>query len=169
MATTGATTPTRVGVPVLRAYRGPQDHAVMVPVSNAVRAHNGNRTVGTVADMTNFYSRFDQAALLRDCALVEIDGAVVAYGRVSFEDMATGDQVISGLLNITPVHRGGAIEGLLLDHAIQRAQELATEHGDGPALSLQIAITDRDPEQLAAARGRGFRPIRQYRHGVNQR
>ena len=66
MATTSATTSTRAGVPVLRDYRGPQGHALMVPVANAVRAHNDDPEIGTVADMDNYYSRFDQARLLRE-------------------------------------------------------------------------------------------------------
>jgi mycothiol synthase len=150
-----------VGHPVLRAYRGPQDHAFMVPVSNAVRAQNGNRSVGTVADMTNYYSRFDQAALVRDCALVEVDGQVVAYGRSSFEHMATGDTVVSGVLNIHPGHRDGTIEGLLLQHAIDRTEELAAEH-DGAPIELHINVPDKAPEQRAAAEAFGFRRIRQF-------
>jgi GNAT superfamily N-acetyltransferase len=160
MATTSADAAARAGEPVLRAYRGSQDHAFMSPVANAVRAHNGSRQMQTVADMTNYYSRFDQAALLRDCALVEVGGAVVAYGRVSFEHMATGDRVVSGILNVHPDHRGVAVEALLLRHAIDRAEELALEHGE--PLDLQIVVPDRAPEQRAAAEALGFRRIRQF-------
>jgi GNAT superfamily N-acetyltransferase len=138
----------------------------MVPVANAVRAHNGDPEVGTIADMDNYYSRFDQARLLRDCALVELDGRVVAYGRFSFESMATGEHVVSGVLNIEPAARGGSIEGLLLHHAITRADELATELGAGRHIELAVVVTDRDPELQAAVDALGFRRVRQFAHLV---
>jgi len=166
MATTSAHAATRSGVPVLRAYQGPQDHPLMTPVANAVRAHNGDPEVGTVADMDNYYSRFDQERLLRDCALVEVDGRVVAYGRFSWESMATGDEIVSGVLNVDPRYRGGQIEGLLLGHAIERAEELAIALSAGRGIPLSVGVTDRDPELRAAAEALGFRPVRQFAHLV---
>jgi mycothiol synthase len=155
-----------VGHPVLRAYRGPQDHAFMVPVANAVRAHNGDPEVGTIADMDNYYGRFDQAWLLRDCALVELDGQVVAYGRFSWETMATGEDIVSGVLNVDPKVRGGSIEGLLLQHAMERADQLAAELGAGRDILLSFGVTDRDPELQAAAEALGFQRVRQFAHLV---
>jgi mycothiol synthase len=166
MATTSATAATRRGTPVLRAYRGPQDHPLMTRVANAVRAHNEDPEVGTVADMDNYYSRFDQERLIRDCALVELDGRVVAYGRFSFESMATGEDVVIGVLNIEPPARGGAIEGLLLRHAMDRADELATELGRGRDIELAVIVADRDPEVQAAVGALGFRRVRQFAHLV---
>ena len=151
-----------VRAPVLRAYRGPQDHPAMVVISNAVRAFNGNQNVGTIADMTTYYARFDQVRLLRDCALVELDNLVVAYGRVSWEAMASGDQVVSGVLNIDPPHRGAGIESILLGHAIRRAEDLASELGHGRPVVLDIYLTSRDPQQRAAAEARGFRAVRSF-------
>ena len=46
----------------------------MAAAAAAVRADNGDRELGTVADMDNHYAHLDQAALPRDCALVELDG-----------------------------------------------------------------------------------------------
>jgi len=161
MATTSATAATRRSVPVLRAYQGPQDHPAMNRVANAVRAHNGDPDVGTVPDMDNYYRRFDQARLPHDCALVEVDGEVVAYGRASWESMATGEDVVSGILNVDPPFRGGSIEGLLLRHAIDRADQLATELGAGREIALSLHVSDHDPEQRAAAEALGFRRVRQ--------
>jgi mycothiol synthase len=154
--------PAITGIPVLRAYRGPQDHPSMTAVANAVRAHNDDPSIGTVADMDNYYSRFDQARLLRDCALVELDGQVVAYGRFSFEHMANGEDLVSGVLNVDPRMRGGAIEGLLLEHAINRTDELATELADGRHITLSFAVADRDPDLQAAAEALGFERVRQF-------
>lgn len=151
-------TPTS-GAPVLRAYRGPQDHPAMTRVANAVGAFNGGRDTRTAADMDSYYSRFDQAGLLLDCALAEVDGLVVAYGRASIEELASGGAAVWGILNIDPDHRGRGIETLLIDHAIRRAELLATERH--VRLTLSIDVGDRDPEQRAAAEAAGFRVVRQ--------
>ena len=166
MSTSSETTTARADTPVLRAYRGPQDHPLMVPVSNAVRAHNDDPQVGTVADMDNYYGRFDAERLRRDCALVELDGEVVAYGRFSWEDMANGEHLVDGVLNVLPRVRGGSIEGLLLGHAIDRTEELAVELGAGRDVHLSVNVTDRDPELQAAAEALGFRRVRQFAHLV---
>ena len=59
---------------VLRAYRGPEDHPAMSDVAAAGRADNGERELGTVAELDNHYAHLDQAALPRDCALAVLDG-----------------------------------------------------------------------------------------------
>ncbi|HLX35202.1 MAG TPA: GNAT family N-acetyltransferase [Candidatus Limnocylindrales bacterium] len=164
-ATTTAATVRResaAGTSVLRAYRGPQDHPAMVRVSGAVRAFNGERASATVAGMDSHYSQFDAARLLRDCALVEVDGRVVAYGRVSWEPQASGAAAVNGILNIHPAHRGRGIEELLLGHAIRRADELSTELGEGRPVTLGISVTDRDPHQRAAAAALGFVAARSF-------
>lgn len=164
MATDAATAAT--GAPVLRAYRGPQDHSFMVPVSNAVRAYNDDPEVGTVAEMDNYYSRFDEARLGRDCALVELDGRVVAYGRFSWEAMATGEHLVSGVLNVEPTARGRGVEELLIRHAIDRTEELATELGAGRDVALSLGVTDRDATLQRILEALGFRRVRQFAHLV---
>ena len=75
----------------LRPYRGPQDLPEMNRVANLVREANGDPERGSVEDMAGYYSGFDQAALAEDCALVEHEGALVGYWRISWEDAASGD------------------------------------------------------------------------------
>jgi mycothiol synthase len=152
----------RVGDPVLRAYRGPQDHPAMSRVANAVRAFNGDPNIGTTAGMDTYYAGFDQEQLPRDCAIVEVDALVVAYGRVSWDVLASGEGQAGGILNIDPRFRGRGIEELLLGHAIRRADELAVAVVGGPQIDLTVAVTDRDPEQRAAAERLGFRLARSF-------
>lgn len=144
---------------VLRAYRGPEDHQAMQDTAAAVRIDNGEREVGTVADLDNHYAHLDQVALPRDCALVELDGRVVAYGRASWAELADGSAQVESILNIHPDARGRGVEELLVDHAIRRARELVADPGTthGRTASLVVFVSGRDETQRTVLTGLGFR------------
>ena len=144
---------------VLRAYRGPEDHPDMAATAAAVRADNGDRELGTVADMDNHYAHLDQAALPRDCALVELDGRVVAYGRASWGELADGGAHVESILNIQPAARGRGVEELLAGHAIRRARELAADLAltRGRPVDLVVFVSGRDEVQRSVLTGLGFR------------
>ena len=82
----------------------------MTALAAAVRAFNGDAELGTVADMDNHYAHLDQSDLPRDCALVELDGQVVAYGRASWAELANGDAQVECILNVHPDARGRGVE-----------------------------------------------------------
>jgi mycothiol synthase len=145
---------------VLRAYRGPADHPAMTRVSAAVRAFNGDRELGTVADMDNHYAHIDHADLARDCALIELDGRVVAYGRTSWEQLTNGERQVAGLLFIEPGARGGGAEELILGHALARASELLPEIGRERTTRMIVYVTGRHPELRLAVENVRFRRVR---------
>jgi mycothiol synthase len=144
---------------VLRAYRGPEDHPAMAAAAAAVRAFNGDRELGTVADMDNHYGHLDQIALPRDCALVELDGRVVAYGRASWGELADGGAQVECILNIQPDARGQGVEEVLVGHAIRRARELAADgsRARGRRVNLAVFVSGRDEIQQTVLVDLGFR------------
>ncbi|MBI3752164.1 MAG: GNAT family N-acetyltransferase [Chloroflexi bacterium] len=145
----------------LRPYRGPQDHPEMNRVANLVRAANGDPELGTVADMDGYYIGFDQDALTLDCALAEHDGRVVGYGRISWEDLATGEGgEIGGVLNVDPALVGRGIEARLVEHAISRTRTLVETRGRTASSVVRIWATGRDTAQQAALEAAGFRRVR---------
>ena len=144
----------------LRAYRGPEDHPAMTRVAGAVRAFNGDAALGTVADMDNHYAHLEHADLPRDCALVELDGAVVAYGRASWNALANGEGQVDGILNIDPAHRGLGVEDALVDHAIGRAAEIISARGRTARTRVILYVTSNDPHQARVAELRGMAIVR---------
>ena len=144
----------------LRPYRGSIDHPDMTRVAAAVRADNGDPDLGTVAAMDNHYAHLEHADLPRDCALVELNGRVVGYGRASRQEMITGDRQVEAILNIEPEARGRGVEELLVGHALARAEELIAEFGRDRPMSVLVYVTSRDQAQLAAVEAAGFRRVR---------
>lgn len=145
---------------VLRAYRGPEDHPDMTRVAAAVRADNGELELGTVADMDNSYAHLEHADLPRDCALVELKGQVVAYGRASWNALANGEGQVDGILNIDPAIRGQGGEELLIDHAIRRAAGIIASKGPGKRTRIILFVMGNDGQQARLAEERGFSRVR---------
>jgi ribosomal protein S18 acetylase RimI-like enzyme len=146
--------------PRLRPYRGPVDHPDMNRVANAVRAFNGDPSNSTVADIDNHYAHLENADLPRDCALVELDGRVVAYGRASRVELITGDQQVECIMNLEPEARGRGIEELLLGHALRRAEEIVAEFGRDRPIAVGAYVMARDDSQRVAVEAAGFSRIR---------
>jgi len=144
----------------LRPYRGPVDHAEMTRVANAVRAFNGDLNLGSVADMDNHYAHLEHADLPRDCALVELDGRVVAYGRASRQEMITGGRQVECILNIEPGARGLGVEELLVRHALVRSEAIIAEFGGEVAMAVKVFVTSRDEAQLTVVEAAGFQRVR---------
>ena len=145
---------------VLRAYRGPEDHPAMTRVAAAVRAFNGDADLGTVADMDNHYAHLDQVELPQDCALVERDGVVVAYGRASRQPLANGDGRVDCILNIAPAARGRGVEELLVGHALRRSAELIGRAGGTPISRAVFFVTAGDIDQMLVLEKRGLVRVR---------
>jgi mycothiol synthase len=145
---------------VVRPYAGPQDHPAMTAVANAVDRFNGAPAERSIAGMDTYYSHLDQERLPRDCALVERDGRVVAYGRASWDELANGDGQIGAILNIDPGVRGQGIEELLVRHAMRRAEELIPQLGQDRTTRVVVFMTERDTQQREAAERLGFRLVR---------
>jgi mycothiol synthase len=146
--------------PRFRPYRGPVDHPDMNRVANAVRVFNGDPNLGTVADMDNHYAHLENADLPRDCALVELDERVVAYGRASRVELITGDRQVECIMNLEPDARGRGIEGLLLGHALRRAEEIVAEFGRDHPMAVTAYVMARDDSQRVAVEAAGFSRIR---------
>jgi mycothiol synthase len=145
---------------VLRPYRGPQDLPEMNRVANLVRRATGDPNVSSVADMESFYARFDLADLQADCVVVEVDGAVVAYGRASWEDLSTGDAEIGAFMNIDPAWRGRGIEERLTAHAVRRAAALVPARGLERTSSLHMWIDEHALAERRAVEAAGLRQVR---------
>ncbi|NND76142.1 MAG: GNAT family N-acetyltransferase [Ilumatobacter sp.] len=73
-----------------RAYRGKADHPAMADVLASYREHHGDPEYPTVEQLDVGYAHLQDCDPATDIAILEHDGAVVGYSRVSWEDLGTG-------------------------------------------------------------------------------
>src|SRR5690349_12172364 len=76
----------------LRRFRGAADYAPMVAVVNAAKAADGSAERMTVEEQAGRYSDLKNCDPAQDMLMVEIDGALVAYSRVTWWDEAAAPE-----------------------------------------------------------------------------
>ncbi len=141
---------------VLRSYAGLADVASTVRVVNAEAAAFGIDEVwaeeGLAAWFAHASAQFDPA---RDVVMAELDGEVVATGRVEWVDTRDGRyREYRHFGSVHPAHLGRGIGTALLADLEGRARSLAAEHGsDRELLLASFAAAGRPPERFLAANG----------------
>ncbi len=158
--TAAPATPTR---PVVRPYRGPEDHPAIARIGSAARAANGNPEVVTAAQIDNDYARVENCDLTRDCVLVEIDQRPVAYGRTFWMDRNSGERSYEAIMFIEPTASGRGVESALIGWEIDHLVELEAAHrpaeADRPVVLVGHAH-GRDVASRAVLEAAGFANVR---------
>jgi len=114
----------------VRAYAGPADVPEIVRIFNAAAAADRVDEVWTVEGITAFLAhaseQFDPA---RDAIAIELDGRVVAVGRVEWVDTRDGRfREYRAFGTVDPELRGRGIGSALLASLEERARALAATH-----------------------------------------
>ncbi len=114
--------------PVVRAYRGPQDHPILARVGSAARQGSGNPEQVTVAQFDNDYAHLENCDLLRDCVVVELDGAGAAYCRTFWVDRNSGERSFEAVIHVDPTTDGHGVEAALVGWVVDHLAELAAAY-----------------------------------------
>jgi mycothiol synthase len=157
-----AETPT-VGRLRVRPYRGPDDLAAIVKVTNAEHAADGLPWRTTPEELAAEYGhpseQFDPA---RDVTLAELDDEVVAFTDISWVDTTDGlrEYRISGAVH--PDWRRRGIGTSLLHQNEARALALAATHNTNRPKVLGLYSGERQAGRQAIAERAGYAPQRWF-------
>jgi mycothiol synthase len=147
----------------IRPYAGTADVAEIVRVYNASAAADNVEEVWTAEGLAAWLShaseQFDPA---RDVVLAELEGRVVAAGRMDWADNRDGrsrDYRLFG--TVDPAFHGRGIGTALLGDLEARATALAATHAhDREAILMSFAPAGRPSEALL--RANGYAPVRWF-------
>ncbi len=154
---------TRVdGRPTLRPYRGPIDHPAMAAVINAARAGNGDPERVSPTLLDNDYAHLTNCDLARDCRVVELDGRIVAYGRIYWADRTSGERAYEAITNIDPAARNRGVEPALLGWQIGRLDELAADAPDDRPAIEAVYVYGTDRRSRSIVEDAGFAVARRH-------
>jgi ribosomal protein S18 acetylase RimI-like enzyme len=146
---------------VLRHLRMPADLSAMNAIANAIRASYGETFFTTEEDFARFYANPPGSDPARDVVVVEIDGAIVGYGRAAWHAEPPDARVYEVIAFIDPVRSGADVFRAVVDALETRLRAIAATHPPGPK-RFETSGGDLAPERDALLTARGYEPVRWY-------
>jgi len=145
-----------------RHYRGEADLPAMVDVYGAAHEADGIEEVLTLEQAKLNYSTLVNCDPARDIVLAEVDGEVVAYARVFWQDLVEGGRSYECFGFVHPAWRRRGIGGAMLRHNEARLREIAAGHADVAPKWLSSEGIDADAGNQALLLGAGYQPARWF-------
>ena len=112
-----------------RRYRGDADLPAMHLVHDAAMAANGLEEVTTLDQFVLAYRTLVNCDAERDILLAEVDGSLVAYARVFWQDLVEGGRTYENFGFVHPEWRRRGIGTALHRRNEARIHEIAAGHG----------------------------------------
>jgi ribosomal protein S18 acetylase RimI-like enzyme len=144
----------------IRGYRGEEDLPALHRVWNAAAEANGVEEVKTVEDFHRDYASLVNCDLARDCFIAEVDGEVVAYARVFWQELVDGGRSYENFGFVHPAWRRRGIGSALHRIAEERLLEIAATHSDVAEKWLASESVDADAGSVALLRHDGYQAAR---------
>jgi len=145
-----------------RHYRGEEDLPAMLAVYGPAHEADGIEQVLTLEQAKLNYSTLVNCDPHRDIVLAEVDGLVVAYARVFWQDLVDGGRSYECFGFVHPSWRRQGIGGAMLRRNEARLREIAAGHADVAPKWLSSEGIDADAGNRALLLGAGYEPARWF-------
>ena len=145
----------------LRHLRAPADYPAMNTVANRARVAAGERFATSDEDLAAFYDHLPDSDPATDVVVVTVNGAIVAYGRVTSGKELSGDgaHLHDTICFVDPDWTRRGVGGALLATLEARAAGMAADV-PGAAHVLQGEAEDAAIGHTALLISAGYQPIR---------
>jgi mycothiol synthase len=145
-----------------RYFQGEQDFPRMVAVVDKAAEADGMEEVHTVENMASNYANLKNCDPYRDAVLVEVNGELVGYKRVSWWQELDGPYIYGHFGFITPEWRAKGIGRALLRHSEVRLREIAREQGHATDVPRLYDTWAQDSQEglISLLASEGYKPIR---------
>jgi len=145
-----------------RNYRGEGDLPAMLRVYSAVHERDGLEDVATLDRFKLDYSTLVNCDPTRDLVVAEVDGELVAYARVFWNELVEGGRSYENFGFVHPAWRRRGIGAALHRHNEARLREIAAEHPDVTPQWFGSEGIDADPGTTALLLGNGYTAARYF-------
>lgn len=153
--------PMTVDLPGLsfRGFRGPSDYAAMVAVIEGSKEADGIERVSSLADVARTYEHLVNSDPYADMIFAEVDGQVVGYSRVWWEELLDGARLYGHFVFLLPAFRRQGIEDAMLAGNESRLRQIAAAHPAGPK-QFNCWVSQSETNWRALLESAGYQPVR---------
>lgn len=145
-----------------RYFQGETDFPKMVHVRNESSVADGVEEVSTVEDMARTYANLKNCDPYKDTVIVEVDGEVVGYKRVTWWAELDGTHIYSHFGFLLPQWRNKGIGHALLRHSEARLREIMLEHPQDVPRFYDTGAMDTQTDFQAMLESEGYAPVRHW-------
>lgn len=136
-------------------------------VQDAARVADGEIERNSLQGFTTYYRHLEHCDPSRDLIVAEVDGRVVAYARVEWQDSNDGERWYEGTCHVHPEWRRRGVGSRLLAWTEARRLEIAAEQAaagglTGRVRALTTFILDGDRGGAVLLDRAGYVPFRRF-------
>ena len=145
-----------------RHFRGEEDLPGMLRVYSAAHEADGVEEITTLDQLRLNYATLINCDPERDMILAEVDGELVAYARVFWNDLVEGGRSYENFGFVHPDWRRRGIGGAMHRHNEARLREIAAGHAGVSPMWFGSEGADADPGNTALLLGDGYTAARYF-------
>jgi mycothiol synthase len=143
-----------------RGFRGEADYPHMAALIAACKVADSVERSTNVEDVARTYRHLENCDPQTDMLFAEMDGQVIGYGRVWWDDLLEGLRLYHPFGYLHPDWRGRGIETAMWEAGERRAREMAAGHTKELPKVLQVECFESEKDLIALLEHQGFQPAR---------
>jgi mycothiol synthase len=149
-----------------RRFRGEADYPQMAGLIAACKEIDGVERSTSVDDITRNYRHLENCDPQADMLFAEVNGRVIAYGRIFWEDLLEGIRLYHPFGFLHPEWRHKGIGPAMWEAAECRVREIAAGHPKETPKYIQVEPFDTEKDMIALLESHGYQPVRYETHMV---
>lgn len=149
-----------------RRFRGEADYPLMAALIAACKVADDLKRSTSVDDIARTYRHLENCDPQTDMLFAEVDGQVVAYGRVWWEELAEGIRLYHPFGFLHPEWRGRGLGAAMWETAEHRCRAIAVGHPKERPKFFQNEPFETEKGLIALLESRGYQPVRYETHMV---
>jgi ribosomal protein S18 acetylase RimI-like enzyme len=149
-----------------RRFRGESDYPLMTALIDACKSADGVERTTKVEDIAITYRHLENCDPQTDMLFAEVDGQVIAYGRIWWDDLAEGTRLYHPFGFLHPAWRGKGLGSALWAAGEQRVRQIAAGHPAGLPKFFQVEPFDSETALVRLLQKNDYQPARYETHMV---
>ena len=151
---------------VFRRFRGESDYPSMAALIGACKLADGVERSSSVEDVAQIYRHLENCDPQADMLFAEVDGQVIAYGRLLWLDQVDGSRVYIPVGFLHPTWRGKGLGSAIWAAGEERARQIASGHPREMQKFLQISVFETEKALISLLERSGYQAVRYETHMV---